>query len=841
MNHLHFQDILPTLSRTSTSTSSSSVSINNSQTPSLEQYCIGTPRSIASSSNLSLSLSLQEDVIFLSYPSTSSFSYHDQDQGLNPAATTRAAATAETGSDVQQSDFPDISPGIANSISGDSYKGNQTVSPGLALYTSCLGQNSTPTDAPPSILHGSLLLKLTKPTKLKTISVRIYGKYKSSYMESNANPTDWEHLPAGTGPSFQDDLVVGAHTWHFYPDANEHGSSIVTVNSESIVTSDLYGADVAYLESEQHASLMANTNAAFGQVRFKTPINQNTTNGSETLRPDASNLSHNNIPFLSPAYFEKNQYNNKNHTFTANAEDYTLYPAGEYVFHFNLAIDARMPETISCPKSALKYYVVAKVERQSKFAFDASGHREITVVRSPPSVGEMSANEPLAISRDWDNKLHYDILCPWKYLTLGTSVPIRIKLTPIEKVRVHRVRVEIQENITYLSANFASLKHTDEPRKVLLFEKEAKGSVDSNNNQKQDQQQQKLSQEASTQEHQNQHQHQHQNLSHNKMTVADQKAAKRQSRMAMMTGNLLHFNKDATSSSAPLNDTTELDVNIPFVTPDSDWNSLASHHFTNPTSDSKYFQFLRADAIFNPMVHIKHRLHISFRISKRDDQTDNWRYFEVLVDTPIHFLSRHCRTESVDLPSYNSSVPATNISSNSSPHRTSTSDSGSFFSMNSNVMVPTPIRSRNSNTVGIGSPVVRSISSPFSLASGGSNSGLDLDEIMEELRLEEHPAPPFSEFHSGPDGRNREVGSLWNMTGEGYETPPPYYEEQVLPKKVATATQMMQERARNNKSESEDEGDVGNMRLDTESEMNISTPNTEFPFVGGHDLQGSPL
>lgn len=610
------------------------------------------------------------------------------------------------------------------------------VTPIQSLHNSSLGPNSSPTDVPPSIIQGSLLLKLSKPTKIKDISLRFYGKYKTDLMNANTDPKLVDTvLPSG--PQFQDELIVGSHTWEFFPTPEHQStnkSSIVTVDSSSVVSSDLYGADVAYLQPHQTAQLLPNTTAAFGNVSFKTPINSES-GKSNTLTPNISHLSKNNIPFLSPVYFEGTKFQQEKsecHTFAGTREQFTLYPAGEYVFHFNLAIDARMSETILCPKAALKYYLVAKVERPSRFSFAVTGHKEVTLVRSPPALGETQTNMPLAISRDWDQRLHYDISCPKKYITLGTSIPLTIKLTPIDKVRVHRVRVEVVESLLYNSARLSRLKHKEPLRKVLVFEKLAKGPMVSAQNDKN----------------------------------SERESEKRKkSRIAMMCGNLLHFSEDPAAghteeeteeNKTQIADTTELDVDMPFVTSRNDWNSQATHHFINPSSDSKYLQVLRPDVIFNPMVHIKHRLHVSFRISKIDSDSGNWRYFEVLIDTPIHFLSKYCKGESVELPHYEDldfrylpreqqQRDSLNDDELELDHRSSLSGVITNSSLSSrSIPIPVnpalgiPLKPRSSNqssTIGFGSPLVRTLSSPFSSS--------PLTDGFQYLSLDDHASHPL--------------------------------------------------------------------------------------------------
>ena len=91
-----------------------------------------------------------------------------------------------------------------------------------------------------------------------------------------------------------------------------------------------------------------------------------------------------------------------------------------------------------------------------------------------PTEGSLEQTEPIAISRNWEDQLHYDIVISGKSFPLGSSVPIAFKLTPLAKVQCHRIKVFVTENIQYFTSN--KRVHRLEPtRKVQLFEKRADG------------------------------------------------------------------------------------------------------------------------------------------------------------------------------------------------------------------------------------------------------------------------------------------------------------------------------------------------------------------------------
>ena len=91
-----------------------------------------------------------------------------------------------------------------------------------------------------------------------------------------------------------------------------------------------------------------------------------------------------------------------------------------------------------------------------------------------PAEGSLEQIEPIAISRNWEDQLHYDIVISGKSFPLGASVPIAFKLTPLAKVQCHRIKVFVTENIQYFTAN--KRVHRLEPtRRLQLFEKRADG------------------------------------------------------------------------------------------------------------------------------------------------------------------------------------------------------------------------------------------------------------------------------------------------------------------------------------------------------------------------------
>lgn len=152
---------------------------------------------------------------------------------------------------------------------------------------------------------------------------------------------------------------------------------------------------------------------------------------------------------------------------------YRTFHPGDYIYNFELPLDSRLPETIDVDLGSVKYELEATVERAGAFRGNLLGSKEVQLIRAP-SEGSLEQVEPIAISRNWEDQLHYDIVISGKSFPLGAKIPIAFKLTPLAKVQCHRIKVYVTENTEY----FCSQKrvHRMEPtRKILLFEKRSDG------------------------------------------------------------------------------------------------------------------------------------------------------------------------------------------------------------------------------------------------------------------------------------------------------------------------------------------------------------------------------
>jgi hypothetical protein len=290
------------------------------------------------------------------------------------------------------------------------------------------------------MLRGSLQLRITKPSKIKAVTLKFRGKAT----------TKW---PEGIPPKkvdFEETDTIMSHTWPFF--------NAQFPNAEAST-----GAD--------HVELLQSSSSSV--------ITQKSLLGSS---PNASstNLSSKDSKRLSLQVNQSRSFgkgDSSTHGPSVAQKGYRTFSPGDYMYNFELPLDSHLPETIDVDLGSVKYELEAVVERAGAFRANLVGTKEVLLIRTP-SESSLEQVEPIAISRNWEDQLHYDIVISGKSFPLGAQVPIAFKLTPLAKVQCHRIKVFVTENIEYFCSN--KRVHRMEPvRKILLFEKRADGPATS--------------------------------------------------------------------------------------------------------------------------------------------------------------------------------------------------------------------------------------------------------------------------------------------------------------------------------------------------------------------------
>ncbi|KAL7625926.1 hypothetical protein AAE478_002695 [Parahypoxylon ruwenzoriense] len=155
---------------------------------------------------------------------------------------------------------------------------------------------------------------------------------------------------------------------------------------------------------------------------------------------------------------------------------YKVFYPGTYEYSFELPIDHHQLETTKLQFGSVKWELETIVERAGAFKPNLHGTKEVCIVRVPDQLS-LEMTEPISISRQWEDQLHYDIMISGKSFPIGTKIPIAFKLTPLAKVQVHKLKVFVTESIEYWT-NDRRVTRKDPGRKILLLEKSAGKTLD---------------------------------------------------------------------------------------------------------------------------------------------------------------------------------------------------------------------------------------------------------------------------------------------------------------------------------------------------------------------------
>ncbi|RMZ85591.1 hypothetical protein DV737_g646, partial [Chaetothyriales sp. CBS 132003] len=432
-----------------------------------------------------------------------------------------------------------------------------------------------------TMLRGSLLLRVTKQAKLKSISLTFRGR----------SETEW---PEGIPPrrvEFRDSTTIMNHTWPFF-------------NAQLPQAETSYGADIIQLQKGPwvETSDLGVTASSFDLFqRSSSPAKQLTAAREGRRLSLQSNHSRSfgkgdSVPVGGP---------------TVAQRGFRLFHPGDYIYNFELPLDSRLPESINVELGSVKYELEALVERSGAFRANLVGTKELTLIRAP-SEGSLECVEPIAISRSWEDQLHYDIVISGKSFPLGSTVPIAFKLTPLAKVQCHRIKVLVTENIQYFTNN--KKVHRLEPvRKIQLFEKRADG-------------------------------HSLSSYPGSSMRILAgggvpydyrQAAAEGDEDVPHDTTNLLG-NLDAESVSIG---PTEMEFNVRLPTCYQMKNKLRSERLHVDTTYSN--------------IQVNHWIKIVLRLSRPDEHdAAKRRHFEISIDSPFTILSCRATQANISLPAY---------------------------------------------------------------------------------------------------------------------------------------------------------------------------------------------
>lgn len=495
--------------------------------------------------------------------------------------------------------------------------------------------SSQQSEVPPSMLRGSLILRVLKPSKLKNVSLSFKGYSR----------TEW---PEGIPPKRQDfveicDIVN--HVWPFYQ-SDEHNGALGRTDDNSYLLRQSGASVFKSLETvrnrrksasshtprsslvdggvpdsaRRRSNSSAATRESAGAGRSLSPMSLLRRAASPAPKHDRSS---NLISDLLSSTFSNtgdtfaggsHSTQNGGDSGTSGSGDHFVFQPGEYIYTFEQAISPSYPESIKSDFGFVEYHLFASIERVGAFKSNITARLPVTLVRTQAD-SSVEETEPIAISRDWEDQLHYDIVIASKDIILDAFLPIAFHFAPLDKVTLHRIRIYLTETMEYYCRG--KKVHRMEPtRKFLLAE------------------------------------HNGPNLS----------GTENGPTKAKNMGNLLLEQ----SSGDLVNKDYEYQVFVPSV--------VSERHVLHP------------DTAFDK-IKSSHWIKLCLRLSKMVD--GKRKHYEISIDSPIHVLNKLCSHANTLLPSYDSHIFTNEQAVNACPKFGNTADVNIYH--NSNIFFPKEI------------------------------------------------------------------------------------------------------------------------------------------------------
>ncbi|KAI1093221.1 hypothetical protein F5B19DRAFT_154191 [Rostrohypoxylon terebratum] len=296
-----------------------------------------------------------------------------------------------------------------------------------------------------ALLRGKLQLNVSKNVKIKSVTLKLHGRAR----------TEWpEGIPPIKVDQFEEESLR-TQVLTFFHAAHE------TWETE-------FGNQCAFSLRNSAECTGSRRPASPSQSTISLALKSRPT-GHLTAR-DYKRLSLQSVQSRS---FGKGDTPNPN---IVQSKTYKVFYPGTYEYSFELPIDHHQLETTKLQFGSVKWELETIVERAGAFKPNLHGTKEVCIVRVPDQLS-LEMTEPISISRQWEDQLHYDIMISGKSFPIGTKIPIAFKLTPLAKVQVHKLKVFVTESIEYWT-NDRRVTRKDPGRKILLLEKSAGKPLD---------------------------------------------------------------------------------------------------------------------------------------------------------------------------------------------------------------------------------------------------------------------------------------------------------------------------------------------------------------------------
>lgn len=249
-------------------------------------------------------------------------------------------------------------------------------------------------EAPSVLFSGTIVLSLAEPTTVKSVIVRIFGKY-----------------------------IVNVEI----PDLNDPNFPIKYVKQEKVFferkLDDIPFENYLHLNNNNsylHSNGLPNLNFV----------------GNRTRSMSSSFITSNNTG-------TNGEKKKKNHIIHK-------IPRGNYEFPFSTILPGTICESIQgMPNAEIKYYLQAVIERGKHS--DLIINKDFNIIRTP-NIDAIELSETVSVQNNWPDKVDYLISVPTKAIAIGTATHINISLVPLSKqLKLGSIRMALFEQYQYTS------------------------------------------------------------------------------------------------------------------------------------------------------------------------------------------------------------------------------------------------------------------------------------------------------------------------------------------------------------------------------------------------------
>ncbi|KPV73638.1 uncharacterized protein RHOBADRAFT_16871, partial [Rhodotorula graminis WP1] len=333
-------------------------------------------------------------------------------------------------------------------------------------------------EPPPALLRGLLTVHLSKPTRIKDISVRFKGTAR----------TDW---PEGIGPrrlDVMEETQLINVTQSFFsassasmqrraasigPGAGDHGDESrgrSTRRAASVVP----GRQVSQGRSYPRDSVLQQHELA------PVPLHQH---APEVARaPGLSRISseedlgdHRIPPVLpgeaAPSYEDRHGAGGSE----VVGDGWKEFKAGTYTYPISITVPATLPPSLTCEFGHVGYTLKATVHRAGALTTNLTSSTEVTLVTTPGEE-DTEESESIVVERFWETQVKYHVALSGKSFPIGGQIPISIRLNPLAKIRLYRVTAQLEQKTSYFASVNSGRKLTrhETPKRFQLLRIENK-------------------------------------------------------------------------------------------------------------------------------------------------------------------------------------------------------------------------------------------------------------------------------------------------------------------------------------------------------------------------------